>query len=411
MFLKNFLYIIFVFFLPALCCMADDEAIKKLIADGFPQSYAVKLAEIKKSRPNWTFEALKISELNPKYTWKYVLFQETDASPSRSLVYGNKLFSAYFHKTDKKKYDAGCRRASTAAVAYFLDPRNFLNEQDIFQFEDLNAPKEIPHSAIANALRDSFMEKEKLENGMTYIQYFHHLGKTFSINPVFLASRARQEQGLRGTPLISGKCGTLLLKYYKEKTQRENGISILTPNKTFNEDELKSYDGLYNFFNINATADGRFLICLNGMREAQEGTPAMQFEWSSPAWNTKWKSLFGGAFKIALRYVGNYQNTAYLQKWNVDPRCVAENGGSRNFWGQYMQNIGAAFSESQNAYKAIKKQNLLDLPFHFLIPVYDGMPEAPSPDPANGKCVYYKNHNSTPAPGAKTPEIKTAQQK
>ena len=391
---KRFFYSIFIFFCSLQMIYADDTIITRFKEKGFPPDYAEKLADLKKKHPNWTFEVLYITLLNHKYTWQYVLEQETDAAPERSLISDKKDFSAYFHEKDKKLYDANCRRASAAAVAYFLDPRNFLNEQDIFQFEDLNVSGNIPVSAVENALKGSFMEKEKLENGKTYAEYFCELGNILSINPVFLASRARQEQGLNGTPLVSGKCGTLLLKYYREKTQTENGIQILAPAKEYSEKQLESYNNLYNFFNINATADGRFMICLKGMQEAKEGSPAMSAEWGSPEWNTKWKSLYGGAVKIALKYAGNYQNSAYLQKWNVDPRCIAENGGSKNFWGQYMQNIGAAFSEGQNAYKALKKQNLLDLPFHFIIPVYDGMPDSASPDPANGKCVYYRNHNA-----------------
>ena len=159
------------------------------------------------------------------------------------------------------------------------------------------------------------------------------------------------------------------------------------------ENELQSYDNLYNFFNINAFADGCFMIYLNGMLEAKTGSPHMTAEWGSPEWNTKWKSLYGGAYKISRKYIGNYQNTLYLQKWNVDPRCRTEKGGSRNFWGQYMQNIGAAFSESVNIFNALKKQKLLEMPFRFVIPVYENMPELPSPDPADGKCIYYKNGN------------------
>lgn len=389
--LKHFLHTLLLLF--SLNIQAVEEICQQLIKRGFPKVYAIKLAPLQKKHPNWYFEPLHVTKLNPKYTWNYVLHQETNAKPSRSLISSGKIFSAYFHPTDQKSYDAGCRRASTQAVAYFLDSRNFLNERDIFQFENLNAPNEISLMAVKSAIAKTFMANAKLENGKTYAEYFCELGKLFNIDPLFLASRTKQEQGLTGTPLISGKCGSLLLRYYKGKIQQENNYSVLTPNKVFAEKDLLKYDGLYNFFNINASGNGRFTIYLNGMKEALNGTPAMTAKWGSPVWNKKYKSLYGGAVKIARRYVNNHQNTRYLQKWNVDFRSKTDKGESRNFWGQYMQNIGAAFSEAVNDYNALKKEGLLDLPYDFLIPVYDGMPPVPSPDPAKGKCPYYKTYS------------------
>lgn len=369
-------------------CAGENTVFLNLAAQGFPYDYIEKIAPLKKRHPAWTFEILPVSKLQKKYSWDYVLEQETDAVPERSLISNNKKFSAYFHIEDKKNYDAACRRASKKAVAYFLDPRNFLNEKNIFQFADLGLPENVDTAAVSHALHGTFMAAHKLENGKTYAEYFCELGRIFSINPIFLAVRARQEQGIDGTPLVSGKCGSLLLKFYSEKPETLNGLQILVPDKKFEEKELQSYDNLYNFFNINAFADGCFMIYLNGMIEAETGSPHMAEIWGSPAWNTKWKSLYGGAYKISGKYIGNYQNTIYLQKWNVDPRCRTEKGGSKNFWGQYMQNIGAAFSESVNIFNSLKKQNLLELPFRFVIPVYDNMPESPSPDPAGGKCIY-----------------------
>ncbi len=393
MYCKIFI-IIFFYLLQTIILHAEENTIYlTLAAQGFPYDYIEKIAPLKKQHPAWTFEILPISKLQKQYSWDYVLEQETDAAPARSLISNNKKFSAYFHPEDEKNYDAACRRASKKAVAYFLDPRNFLNEQNIFQFADLGSSENVTADAINHALQGTFMAKDKLENGMTYAEYFYELSKTFSINPIFLAARARQEQGLTGTPLVSGKCGSLLLKFYKEKPETLNGLHIRVPDKNFEENELQSYDNLYNFFNINAFADGCFMIYLNGMLEAKTGSPHMTAEWGSPEWNTKWKSLYGGAYKISRKYIGNYQNTLYLQKWNVDPRCRTEKGGSRNFWGQYMQNIGAAFSESVNIFNALKKQKLLEMPFRFVIPVYENMPELPSPDPADGKCIYYKNGN------------------
>ena len=380
--------------LPVILCvftsMAQDEIIHTLMKRGFPLDYAEKLAVLQKKYPNWHFEPLPVTELNPQYTWEYVLYMETDKEPSRSLISGKKEFAGYFHPTDLRTYDSGCRRASKEAVAYFLDPRNFLNERDIFQFRNLRHKNKVPLRVIKFALRNTFMEKEKLENGMTYYKFLARLGSYFHIDPLFLASRLRQEQGIKGTPLVSGKCGTLLQNMEQTSSKKSD---LFSPNwllKKIDEHNYLQYDGLYNFFNINASGDGVFTIYFNGMKEAQKGTPEMAEKWGSPQWNTRWKAIFGGTLKIARLYVYNHQNTIYLQKWNVDFRSRTTQGTSRNFWGQYMQNIGAAFCESCNTWRTLKKHRQLKYPQHFIIPVYSGMPPLPCPDPAKGKCIYYR---------------------
>ena len=386
------IFLMILFFCEAAFCTAESEIIKKLCDDGFPHDYAVQLAPLQKKYPQWTFYALNITKLDKKYDWAYIIYQETDAAPSRSLISGEKSFAPYFHNTDTKLYDAHCRRASVEAVAYFLDPRNFLNERDIFQFEALTYHGKLTPESVKNALKNSFMENGTLENGKSYAEYFYEIGIQLKINPVFLASRAKQEQGLSGTPLISGKCGTMMFEDTEHKKLNNKADSIPDEVKNFTREDFIKYDGLYNFFNIKATSDRRFLIHLKGMQEAQTGTPEMTEIWGAPQWNTKWKSIYGGALKIAEKYVHNHQNTRYFQKWNVDPHSIASNGTSRNFWGQYMQNIGAAFSEAVTTYNALKKQNLIELPFTFIIPVYDNMPQTPSPDPAHGKCVFYRKY-------------------
>ena len=141
---------------------AHEKIIRTLMERGFPQYYAEKLALLQKKYPNWYFEPLPVTGLNPQYTWDYVLYMETEKVPSRSLISGKKEFAGYFHPTDLRTYDSGCRRASKEAVAYFLDPRNFLNERDIFQFRNLRHKNKVPLRVIKSALRNTFMENERL---------------------------------------------------------------------------------------------------------------------------------------------------------------------------------------------------------------------------------------------------------
>ena len=357
---------------------------------GFPEDYIEPLYELHLLHPTWSFEPLDVTSLNSKYTWDYVIHMETEDSPQRSLISSNSAYTAYRHKTNTQLYDSGWYQASTTAVEYFMDPRNFLNEKDIFQFEDLRYRDTVTKQQVETALDGTFMANAKLENGLTYTEYFIEVGKRLGINPLHLASRARQEQGLKGGGSnISGVGGDKLWYYYSNNIQTEDGAIVYAPTSGHTEDSLRQYNGLYNFYNINASGTGRFAILLGAMKEAKTGTADMAAEWGgSPSWDTRWKSIYGGAYKLSKSYISNYQNTLYLQKWNVDARSKSASGGSRNFWGQYMQNAGAALTEARNSYNAMAQNDCLDCAYTFLIPIYADMPTS-CPDPAGGKCEFY----------------------
>ena len=85
------------------------------------------------------------------------------------------------------------------------------------------------------------MSQKKLEDnsggGITYAQAFMQIGKELKVSPYFLASRIRQEQGVKGdSPLISGN--------------------------------YPGYKGYYNYFNISATGLGEQVV-INGLKEAK----------------------------------------------------------------------------------------------------------------------------------------------
>ncbi|MGI6167915.1 MAG: N-acetylglucosaminidase [Eubacteriales bacterium] len=365
----------------------DSEYYTYLIGLGFPASYAEKLTELHLLHPTWTIEPLLVSELQPAYTWGYVIYMETQDEPKRSLVSSSPEYSAYRHPTNTTLYDTGWYQASSEAVEYLMDPRNFLNEKDIFQFEDLSYKNTVTLTQVESALAGTFMEGAHLENGKTYAEYFMEVGEELGISPLHLAARARQEQGQYGTgPQVSGTCGDRLWYYYSNQIEYEGSVYVNAPSSGHTEESLRKYNGLYNIYNIGAGGTGKFEIFLNSMEEAQTGTQSMAAEWGgSGAWDTKWKSIYGGALRLRDRYIANYQSTLYLQKWNVDCRSKTVSGTSRNFWGQYMQNIGATLSEARTTYLSLAENNCLDCAYHFLIPVYSGMPGS-CPDPAGGNC-------------------------
>ena len=360
------------------------EYYQSLLNIGFPASYAQALTELHLLHPDWEFVPLKITEGNSDYTWSYVINRETEVE-DRNLIYSSDTYKAYRHPTNTTLYDSGYYQASRNTIEYFMDPRNFLNETDIFQFYDLSTAVAVKVEAINAVLDGTFMESGNLENGMTYAEYFLSVGETLGINPLFLAVKARQEQGAAGTsPIISGTCGSLLNTYYLNHTQTsESGNRVLAPSSGYTSEQLLALNGYYNLFNINATGNGLFAIYFNAMGRAKTGNPEMASTWGSASWNTVWKSVYGGANILKQSYIDRYQASIYLQKFNVDSRA-----SDRNFWGQYMQNVAGAMTESRTFYTALAASDSLDGAYVFQIPVYEGMPNEPCADPANGTCTY-----------------------
>ncbi|MBQ1963476.1 MAG: hypothetical protein II369_05095 [Clostridia bacterium] len=364
---------------------STQEYYESLLEIGFPIDYAIRLTELHLLHPEWEFEPLLISKNEPAYTWDYIIEKEME-EPDNNLIFSSSSYAPYRHPTNDTLYDAGHYQASKEAVEYFMDPRGFLNETDIFQFFDLSFSQGNYELAVQKVLLGTFMENAVLENGMTYAQYFCTVGKELSMNPIFLATKVRQEMGIYGSsPVIFGTCGTLLADYYLNQTvQSENGKEILPPSEGYTAEELRSLDGLYNFFNVGASGKGLFAIYHGAMEYAKKGTPTMADAWGGdPSWNTKWKAIYGGSYFLKTRYVDAYQSTVYLQKFNVDSRV-----SDKNFWKQYSQNVSAAMSEAKTLYQSMAESDTLDFSYRFLIPVYQGMPHKPCADPAKGSCTY-----------------------
>jgi hypothetical protein len=56
-----------------------------------------------------------------------------------------------------------------------MDPRNFLDEQRIFQFEALQFTGNYTAKDVANSIKGTFMDGVTLENGKTYAQNFYDI--------------------------------------------------------------------------------------------------------------------------------------------------------------------------------------------------------------------------------------------
>ena len=141
---------------------------RDLIAKGFPGSYAGPLAELQFCHQDWIFEPVEITDLS----WDRII--EKELTPSWNLVvYADwapdawndlkeRNYTPYYAK-GAKAYDSGAwYQASRETIEYFMDPRNWLNEHEIFMFETLqfDAKAQTPE-AVEKTLSKTFMAKTK----------------------------------------------------------------------------------------------------------------------------------------------------------------------------------------------------------------------------------------------------------
>lgn len=312
--------------LPNVSADEDKEYEEYLELQGFPESYRVYLRALHKAHPGWTFIALPTG-----IEWSTAVAEESKLGANLVPISSNTSWKsleegAYDWDTDTwiGKDGASWVAASESIVKYYLDPRNFLRENnEILQFQTLTYVEgEQTLEGIANVLEGTFMASED------YYKYFMEAGKENGINPYHLAARCRQEVGSKGS------------------------------NSTYDtkDEAYAEFNGYYNYFNIGASPTKEHNSMYNGLSRAkQEG-------WDSPE-----KAIKGGAKFVAEKYVLVEQNTLYLEKFDV------VDGGNGYYWHQYMTNLQAAASESSIMKRAYK--DLDEAVISFYVPVYLNMPE------------------------------------
>ena len=305
------------------------------ILDKYP-GYSSLLDNLLEEHPKWTFTIL--------YTgldWNTVIKNETTAAHGRNLVQ-NKSGEWVCSVCGDKPYDNGSWRcASTSTVSYYMDPRNSLYEDYIFQFENLKwVDGKYTLDGINEIISDfDYLQGSKITytntSGKTstinksYAQVIMEAAKDAGISPYHLASRIRQEQG-------PGK----------------NASATATG-------KYSGYTGYYNFLNVNASGSGSSTIIKNALEYAKKQ------KWDNPE-----KAIKGGAKFLAQEYIQYGQNTLYLQKFDVD-----DSDGDL-YWHQYQQNVSAAKSESMDIMQTYKEiDSKLEMPFNFVIPVFENMPD------------------------------------
>lgn len=331
--------------------MTDEEFDNYLNEQGFDETYKTKLKEIHKSHPNWVFVGVETNR-----DWTSTVKEESQIG--YSTYYINSLRVSAGHEAylntesyyDWEKdmfygYDGWFFLANEQTVAYFLDPRNYLNEINLFMYESLY-------------FDETYQTKDKINTVLgtnQYSDYIYDAGKEFNYSSIAAAIKIRQEGTLGARPTMGISeinCSGGINPYYDP-----NGQKFLGP--------------LYNFFNIGATSRPSDAdlngLCYAAITNANYLLP----------WNTPEKAIKGGIKWIAGNYVSSGQYTNYFQKFNTA-------NANTEIWHQYMTNLEDPKSQSQILYNLYNTYGLLNTPFVFYIPIYNNMPEETKlPTPGN----------------------------
>lgn len=322
--------------------LSEKQFEEEMTRQGFPDSYKPYLRSLHAAYPYWQFTAYKTG-----LDWNTAVNGEYKPGTGLNLISNSK--SAAWKSMDPGDYNSATGKwkvydgstwvaASREAIMYYMDPRNFLTIQGIYQFEMLEYQSQYQTVDGVNHILSNtpfagttFTYTDDITGAVkeiTYASAFMDAARESGVSPYHLASRSKQE-------VVTGAAST----------------SIAVTGTT------ESYPGIFNFYNIGAYSGAS--PALNGLKWASTGSTFLR------PWNNRYRSIVGGGMYIGSNYINRGQNTGYLQKFNVTPTSTYSH--------QYMTNVEAANSEAlktKNAYNGM----LDSVPLVFSIPVYENMP-------------------------------------
>lgn len=335
----------------------DPDFESYLESQGFPFSYRASLHALHEKYPDWEFIGVK---LNASFN-SAVAAQYVPGSRAKSLVPADKpasYKSMHSKDFDKKsntwiEWEKGWVSASEAIIKHQLDPRNFLNEENILMFESLSYNEKVQNwQGVRNRLTNTFMDTDEYAN--IFMQAAHESGAS----PYHLISRVIIEVSRNGSIATNGN--------------------------------YEGYENYYNFYNIGAY--GGTNPAVNGLEYAK-----------NKGWNSRERAIIEGAKFISNSYINRYQNTIYFQRFNLQPGAY---GGADH---QYMTNLFAPETESSLMYTDHLNQNTLGAKKEFKIPIFaSGLAEYPEPIPTTGTGTPNNWLRSIKVDGALLPGFQTS---
>ncbi|MCL2384058.1 MAG: hypothetical protein FWC79_08180 [Oscillospiraceae bacterium] len=211
--------------------------------------YRERIQALQNQHPNWNFVLFYTGiDWNEAVTGQ---LQGHGATPTSLFEFsaGVRDGDWHCHLCGVRGFDTGVqvarwRCASKEAVAFQMDPRNFLTSQQVFQFQNIGHDPRVDWTALQTAVRGTFLYNSSFISAMLTVS------QERNINAMFIAARIIQEQGANPAP----------------------GRSPLSSGEGWHG----QYVGYFNFFNIGATGNSDSEVVLNGLRHARN----MRMEYS-----------------------------------------------------------------------------------------------------------------------------------
>ena len=175
-----------------------DQNFKDNVLSKFPSSYHPYLIKMHNDHPNWSFEAYNTNvDFNTAVTKESAV--GVSLTNSKYQGYYSTAGGSYDYTTDKfyVKEGSSWYAANSKVVAYYMDPRNYLNEYNIFAFEKLSYDSKLHTLEAVKATLTNY------PNLLVYSSDFITAATMTGVSPIHLASRSAQEIG-QTTTAISG---------------------------------------------------------------------------------------------------------------------------------------------------------------------------------------------------------------
>lgn len=355
----------------------------------FPESYQKLLNKLieETEHTNWNFQAY--------YTgidWKEFIKNE-------SACKRNRIHQSFdtIYRDQCNNLASGYYCADEEIIKYFIDPRNFLTERNIFQFLEISYNENLYTKSIIEEMTKKYKvfnygqpitfimsdEKHKdhgKEVKMTFADIIMEAAEKSQMSPISIVIKIVQEVGANGSQSTYGT--------------------------------YEGYENCYNYFNIGAYDSGDAIE--NGLKYADKA-----------GWHCPYTSIVEGAIYNSENYIQQGQNTAYFYKFDCVGNKILKEGetqsvtSSQLYSHQYMTNVYDPYSQSAALFSTYTNNDLLDKKLNFIIPVFDNMPEytiKPSSLLSSNQDLYYADVTSSVStrtgPGTKygsvTVEYKTS---
>lgn len=383
---------------------------------GFPSSYIDKLNTLHQQYHNWEFKVY-----NTGLDW------QTAVNGERS-PHSKQRIGVSESKSLPSDYLCSCSScegvvidssyaASEKAVKYYMDPRNWLDERHIFQFESTNGGEDQTQAGVEAILKGTWMYNsliyfnntegvyERFNSTTKYSDAIMIAARNSRLSPYYIASKIKQEVGANSASYAGGSNGTTapfqgIFNYFnigayagakdglawaagflKVKdgytpyfySDFKNGTGT-NPLYRLSSSQRMVYIGsygdcykvrLYTENGNNSYTTGRVgYVGKSTLRTTYVGADLGGQDQYYRPWTNPYRAIVYGS-KYVYNNFGEHQYTGYLQKFNVT--------SDQRYEHEYMVNISSAQSEAGIMYNGYKTAGLLNEKHTFYIPVFSNM--------------------------------------